>query len=210
MPTGSQRDSREGKGRYDLLPARGLKRLSRLFEAGAKKYEARNWEKGQALSRYVDSGLRHTFNYLAGQKDEDHLVAAVWNLICCLDTEERIKDGLLPAKLDDLPGNPTGLREPTERPWFNAHNTPEPGPGLWEVPEGISGATRVLFIAPNGEVTLTGATTQPKPKDPSLSFLGPRFPFSRVWPSWEAFRNDYGPSEFRAFSEHPAYIIRSA
>jgi hypothetical protein len=101
--TGSQRDVRDGKGRYDLLPTRALRRLARHFEAGSKKYGDRNWEKGQPLSRLLDSGLRHAFNHLEGKTDEDHLIAAVWNLLCAADTEERIKEGLLPAELNDLP-----------------------------------------------------------------------------------------------------------
>lgn len=101
--TGSRRDTREGKGRFDLLPTRALKRLARHFEAGAKKYGDRNWEKGQEISRYVDSGIRHAFTYLQGERDEDHLIAAAWNLLCAADTEERIKAGLLPKDLDDVP-----------------------------------------------------------------------------------------------------------
>lgn len=104
--TGSKRDSQEGKGRYDLLPTRALLRLARHFEAGAKKYDDRNWEKGQPLHRMVNSGLRHAFKHLEGQRDEDHLIAAVWNLLCAADIEERIKEGLLPAELDTLPKLP--------------------------------------------------------------------------------------------------------
>lgn len=106
MATGSQRDSRGGKGRYDLLPTRAMRRLARLFEAGAIKYDSRNWEKGQPLSRYMDSGLRHGFNHLEGLRDEDHLIAAAWNFLCAADTEDRIKAGLLPKELDDLPRLP--------------------------------------------------------------------------------------------------------
>lgn len=103
MPTGSRRDTRVGKGRFDLLPTRGIRALAVLFEAGAEKYGDRNWEKGQPLARYIDSGLRHTFSVLQGLEDEDHLRAAAWNLLCALDTRERIKEGVLPAELDDLP-----------------------------------------------------------------------------------------------------------
>lgn len=101
--TGSRRDIRNGKGRYDLLPARALKRLAVHFELGAQKYGDRNWEKGQPLSRYVDSALRHLFSHLRGERDEDHSAAAAWNLLCLMDSEERIKSGVLPKKLDDLP-----------------------------------------------------------------------------------------------------------
>lgn len=101
--TGSQRDSRTGKGRYDLLPARALRRLARLFESGAGTYGDRNWEKGQPLCRFMDSAIRHAFNHLEGARDEDHLIAAAWNLLCAADVEERIREGKLPSELDDLP-----------------------------------------------------------------------------------------------------------
>lgn len=101
FPTGSVRDTRAGKGRYDLLPTRALRRVARHFEAGAIKYGDRNWEKGQPISRYLDSALRHTFNHLEGQRDEDHLAAAAWNILAAIETGERCKAGLLPAALDD-------------------------------------------------------------------------------------------------------------
>ena len=101
--TGSHRDAQEGKGRYDLLPTRAIRLLAIHFEEGGKKYNFRNWEKGQPLSVYMDSGLRHLFKALEGQTDESHFVAVVWNIMCLIDTQERIKEGLLPKELDDLP-----------------------------------------------------------------------------------------------------------
>lgn len=101
--SGSTRDSREGKGRFDLLPPRALRRLAQHFERGAVKYGDRNWEKGQPLQRYLDSALRHVFNHQEGKRDEDHLISAAWNLLAYVETEARIKDGHLPASLDDFP-----------------------------------------------------------------------------------------------------------
>ncbi len=101
--TGSRRDTRDGKGRFDLLPARAIRRLARHFEAGSAKYGDRNWEKGQPISRYADSGIRHAFDFLEGKQDEDHLAAAVWNFLCLMDTQERIASGVLPQSLADLP-----------------------------------------------------------------------------------------------------------
>ena len=101
--TGSRRDTRDGKGRFDLLPMRALKRLARHFEAGALKYGDRNWEKGQPISRYVDSAFRHLAAYTQGERDEDHLIAAAWNIMCAADTEERVAVKLLPKELNDVP-----------------------------------------------------------------------------------------------------------
>ena len=78
--TGAVRDGQEGKGRMDLLPVRALIEVAKIFEAGAKKYAARNWEKGIPLSRYMDSGLRHAMKFLGGDRDEPHLAMACWNL----------------------------------------------------------------------------------------------------------------------------------
>lgn len=105
--TGSVRDCPDGKGRYDLLPTRAMKRLAQHFEGGAKKYAERNWEKGQRLGRYLESAIRHAFNYLEGDRSEDHAIACAWNMMCLVETEERIKKGLLPEELDDLSDIPS-------------------------------------------------------------------------------------------------------
>ncbi len=101
--TGSQRDSREGKGRYDLISPLALKRLAGVMERGAVKYAARNWEKGQEMSRCMDSAIRHLYMHLAGHRDEDHLGHAAFNVFAVMHFEEAIKRGLLPSTLDDLP-----------------------------------------------------------------------------------------------------------
>lgn len=104
FPTGSRRDSRDGKGRYDLIAPRGLRRLAQLYERGAVKYGDRNWERGQPVSRYLDSAIRHLFAYLQGERAEDHLAAAAWNALGAAETEERAKSGALPVELLDVPG----------------------------------------------------------------------------------------------------------
>ena len=102
--TGSVRDVRVGKGRYDLLPTHAIHRLAKHYENGANKYDPRNWEKGQPLSGYLDSGLRHLFAVLTGDDDgEDHAAAAMWNIPAFIETEHWIEHGILPAELDDLP-----------------------------------------------------------------------------------------------------------
>ena len=101
--TGANRDCAEGKGRYDLLPCYAIHRLARHFENGAVKYDARNWEKGIPLHCYIDSAMRHLFKYLGGSRDEDHMIAAAWNILCYVETEKRIAEGRLPVSLDDIP-----------------------------------------------------------------------------------------------------------
>jgi len=101
--TGAQRDVVVGKGRYDLISPIMIERLAKLLQRGAEKYNDRNWEKGMPLSVYMDSGMRHLFKFLEGHKDEDHLIAAIWNLQALLHIEEMVKRGVLSEELLDLP-----------------------------------------------------------------------------------------------------------
>ena len=87
--TGAARDMAKGKGRCDLLPACAILRLARHYEAGADKYEARNWEKGLPVSVMIDSAMRHLLKYMDGQTDEDHLVATAWNIMGAMWMEEK-------------------------------------------------------------------------------------------------------------------------
>jgi len=101
--TGAMRDAQSGKGRYDLLPPLAIHRLAKHFENGARKYQERNWEKGIPTHRFIDSALRHLFQVLQGKTDEDHASAVAWNILCYIETLERIERGILPKELDDLP-----------------------------------------------------------------------------------------------------------
>lgn len=103
FPTGSRRDTRSGKGRFDLIPTMALRRLAAVYEKGALKYGDGNWQKGQPLSRYVDSAMRHLVCAAEGKEDEDHLFHAVWNLIALAWTQEAVRRGVLPAELYDIP-----------------------------------------------------------------------------------------------------------
>lgn len=102
--TGSVRDNSKGKGRFDLLPPEAIEAIAIQMELGAEHYGCRNWEKGQPILRsFIDSGLRHLNKVLKGDKDEDHLRAALWNIACAVATRERVKAGKLPKELNDLP-----------------------------------------------------------------------------------------------------------
>lgn len=101
--TGSERDTSEGKGRFDLLPYYALLKVAQHFEEGGKKYDCDNWRKGQPLSRYFDSAMRHLAKFAMGFHDEPHLSAAVWNLVCFMETKKRIELGQLPEALNDFP-----------------------------------------------------------------------------------------------------------
>lgn len=85
-----------------MFPTYPLRRLARHYENGAKKYGDRNWEKGQPLSRYLDSCFRHLVAVMEGLDDEDHASAVSWNMFGFVATVNWIKEGKLPKELDDL------------------------------------------------------------------------------------------------------------
>lgn len=101
--TGSVRDTSEGKGRFDLLPYYSLTKVAQHFEEGSRKYSDDNWRKGQPLSRYFDSAQRHLAKFAMGFQDEPHLTAAIWNLLCYIETEKRIELKQLNENLRDFP-----------------------------------------------------------------------------------------------------------
>lgn len=86
--TGSVRDIQEGKGRMDLLPHLAIIEVSKHCEAGAKKYGEHNVDKGIPLHSLCDSAARHLFKFMHGETDENHLVAAAWNLLWAIQTRE--------------------------------------------------------------------------------------------------------------------------
>lgn len=79
--TGAVRDMVEGKGDMVSIPWESILRLSRHYEAGAKKYERWNFRKGIPVSSFLDSATRHLAKYLCGEDDEDHLSAAAFNIL---------------------------------------------------------------------------------------------------------------------------------
>ncbi len=112
MPTGSQRDTREGKGRFDLLTPFALARLASVYERGSLKYDARNWEKGQPFSRCMDSAMRHLNRFAMGWTDEDHLAQAMWNIAAIIHFQECIARGIGDfGALDDMPKYEEGPKE---------------------------------------------------------------------------------------------------
>lgn len=95
------RDMHDGKGRFDLLPMCVLMRLARHYENGCLKYGDRNWENGIPCHSFADSAMRHMVKYMDGWRDEDHLIAAIWNLCGLAWTEEKRPELMdIPARLE--------------------------------------------------------------------------------------------------------------
>ena len=73
---------------YNLSLPTAILEVSKHYEAGAKKYAERNWEKGIPLHCYIDSGVRHYLKWLRGDDDEPHDRAFIWNMLGALWTQE--------------------------------------------------------------------------------------------------------------------------
>lgn len=66
--------------------------VSKLYEAGAQKYQPNNWQLGMPVNRYIDSGVRHYLKTLRGDIDEAHYRGFVWNLLCAMWTAENLPE----------------------------------------------------------------------------------------------------------------------
>lgn len=86
--TGAVREANDGKGRFDLISAEGLRRLALRYEFGSAKYGDRNWEKGLSTSNCLNSAFRHIVEYMMGLDNEDHLAACAWNLFAIMHYEK--------------------------------------------------------------------------------------------------------------------------
>lgn len=97
FPSGAVRDTQDGKPRPDLISPFFLIRLGQHLSLGALKYSAWNWEKGISMARCLASAQRHLLQFAMGMRDEDHLSAVAFNVMCIIHFEETGR-----GELDDL------------------------------------------------------------------------------------------------------------
>jgi hypothetical protein len=57
-----------------------MKHWAMACAEGAKKYGDYNWEKGMPVSDMLNHGIRHLYMWLNGDRSEDHLGHAMWNV----------------------------------------------------------------------------------------------------------------------------------
>jgi hypothetical protein len=79
--TGAQRDCGEGKLRMSLVPIKPLQSVMMRYLQGAETYGENNWKKGMNHSVLYDSTMRHLMEDFTGDEGEDHLGAALWNIM---------------------------------------------------------------------------------------------------------------------------------
>jgi hypothetical protein len=86
--TGAVRSGDCDDVRYDLISPIGIERLARTCAEGAKKRGAHNWENGMPVNELLNHALAHIFKYLAGDRSEDHLGHADWNIQAAMHSLE--------------------------------------------------------------------------------------------------------------------------
>jgi len=101
--TGAVRDTAEGKPRMDLISPFFMRDLGNWLRVGSQRYKDRNWEMGIPMMRCVASLLRHTWQWVAHDEEEDHLAAIACNIMFIIHYREMIKRGRLSRELDDRP-----------------------------------------------------------------------------------------------------------
>lgn len=89
---GANREANDGRGRFDLFPYEAMEALAKWYEAGANKYEERNWEKGISVKDCINRMNRHALKAANGWTDEDHLAAVMWNAAAAITMMKRRPD----------------------------------------------------------------------------------------------------------------------
>lgn len=99
------RKADHGKIMMELLPPEALMAIAEVFTYGAKKYDARNWERGFDWGRIYGALQRHLMAWWAGEDMDketgySHLAHAGCDLLMLLTYE------ILGAGTDDRPSTP--------------------------------------------------------------------------------------------------------
>ena len=110
--SGAVRDMQAGKGRMDLLPWAAIMEVSKHCEAGALKYGEHNVDKGIPTHSLMSSAMRHAAKYMEGETDEDHLLAAAWNLLWAVQMRLTHPECVDTPWREEKKGEPVGLKSP--------------------------------------------------------------------------------------------------
>ncbi len=81
-------ESGKHPARYDLLNPTMLRRLAETFGEGSSKYGDHNWWNGLDEKCLLNHALAHVFAWMRGDRSEDHIAHAIWNLGAIIHFEE--------------------------------------------------------------------------------------------------------------------------
>ena len=106
--TGAVRSADCDAVRYDLISPIGLRALAQTYHEGAEKFGPYNWENGMPVSDLLNHAIAHIYNFLNGDRSEDHLGHAAWNVIGAIHSLEKwpeLNAGVLRTKDGKVPDN---------------------------------------------------------------------------------------------------------
>lgn len=86
--TGAVRSADCKNIRYDLISPIGLAAVARTYAEGAEKFGVCNWENGMPVTDLLNHAIAHIYKFLGGDRSEDHLGHAAWNLIGAVHSME--------------------------------------------------------------------------------------------------------------------------
>lgn len=78
--SGAVRSTDADAVRFDLISPIALEAWAKTCAEGAAKYGDFNWEKGMPAHDLLNHALRHIYKFLGGDRSEDHLGHALWNV----------------------------------------------------------------------------------------------------------------------------------
>ncbi len=78
--TGAQRGTDHADCDLSLIPPDAIRAWGRAFAEGKSKYGEHNWLKGFPQMSVINHALQHIYSYLGGDRSEDHLGHALWNI----------------------------------------------------------------------------------------------------------------------------------
>lgn len=89
--TGSARKKESGVALYSFIPIGGVRRAAMAAAEGERKYSDKNYYRNQdkpiPTAESLEHAMRHIESYRAGNRDEDHLGHAIWDLMVLADVE---------------------------------------------------------------------------------------------------------------------------
>jgi hypothetical protein len=87
--TGAVRSTDCDNVRYDLISPIGLRAVAATYAEGAEKFGAGNWENGMPVVDLLNHAIAHVYKFLSGNREEDHLAHAAWNLLGAIHSHEQ-------------------------------------------------------------------------------------------------------------------------
>jgi hypothetical protein len=94
---------------YTLIPPAAMEAWAKVCAYGSSKYCPYNWERGLPARDILNHALRHIYKFLEGDRSEDHLPHALWNVGAAihslalwphLNTDLR-REGCIPPNVSD-------------------------------------------------------------------------------------------------------------